>query len=344
MTGAAREPLLSVRDLHTTFPIRSRVLRRQVGAIQAVSGVSFDIYEGETLGLVGESGSGKSTVARTIVGLEKPSAGSVLFQGRPIDFRRAGGRALRRDMQMVFQDPFTSLNPRATVADIISEGWDIHRGLVAPARRGIEVKDLLARVGLNPDHADRYPHQFSGGQRQRIGIARALSLRPKLVICDEAVSALDVSVQAQVVNLLMDLQAEFKLTYLFIAHDLSVVRHLSSRVAVMYLGKIVETGQRDEIFQNPTHPYTQALLSAVPATRPWQSRRQRRILHGDIPSPVEPPSGCRFRTRCWKAAEICATDEPALVTRLGAHPSACHFPEHLSITPVPRTARSPEGA
>jgi oligopeptide transport system ATP-binding protein len=335
------DPLLSVRDLHTSFPIRSALLRREVGRVQAVSGVSFDLRPGRTLGLVGESGSGKTTLARTIIGLERPESGQVLFDGRDL-FAMSGAelRRTRRQIQMIFQDPYSSLNPRLTVEQIISEAWVIHPGVVPRNRWSAEVKDLLARVGLNPDHADRYPHQFSGGQRQRIGIARALALRPRLVICDEPVSALDVSVQAQVLNLLIDLQADLGLTYLFISHDLSVVRHVSDEVAVMYLGKIVETGTVDQIFATPVHPYTQALLSAVPVPRPWDAPpRQQIVLAGDIPSPVSPPSGCRFRTRCWKAQPRCAEDEPALTDRLADHRSACHFPELPAHTATASAAR-----
>ncbi|GAA5137486.1 ABC transporter ATP-binding protein [Pseudonocardia adelaidensis] len=325
-----REPLLSVRDLHTTFPIRSALLRRPVGAVQAVAGVSFDLAPGRTLGLVGESGSGKSTLARTVIGLERPTSGQVLFQGRDLTTVPAAEmRRLRRDIQMIFQDPYASLNPRRTVEQIVGEAWEIHSGVVPRQRWAAEVRELLERVGLDPTHADRYPHQFSGGQRQRIGIARALALRPKLVICDEAVSALDVSVQAQVLNLLQDLQRDLGLTYLFIAHDLSVVRHISDEIAVMYLGTVVEHAPRRELFERPTHPYTQALLSAAPVPRPWdQPERERILLQGDLPSPASPPSGCRFRTRCPKAAELCADRTPELVERHG-HPSACHFAEPL---------------
>jgi oligopeptide transport system ATP-binding protein len=323
------DPLLSVRDLHTSFPIRSALLQRKVGSVQAVSGISFDLPAGRTLGLVGESGSGKTTLARTVIGLERPESGQVLFDGRDlVTMPGAELRQTRRQIQMIFQDPYASLNPRLTVEQIISEAWLINPGVVPRNRWTAEVKDLLARVGLNPDHADRYPHQFSGGQRQRVGIARALALRPRLVICDEAVSALDVSVQAQVLNLLVDLQADLGLSYLFIAHDLSVVRHISDEVAVMYLGKVVEIGTMAQIFDAPVHPYTQALLSAVPVPRPWAAPpRQQIILTGDIPSPVSPPSGCRFRTRCWKAQPRCASEEPVLADRLGDHSSACHFPE-----------------
>lgn len=321
--------MLQVRDLHTRFGIRSPLLRRTVGEIQAVSGVNFDLYEGETLGLVGESGSGKSTVARTIIGLEQASAGDVIFQGKNLaTVSRTELRDLRRGVQMIFQDPFSSLNPRRTVAELVAEAWEVQPGIVPRKRWRSEVQELLERVGLNPDHMNRYPHQFSGGQRQRIGIARALAMRPQLIICDEAVSALDVSIQAQVLNLLQDLQADLGLTYLFIAHDLSVVQHISDRIAVMYLGKIVEIGGREEVFTNPTHPYTQALLSAIPVPHPWRTpQRERIVLGGDVPSPADPPSGCRFRTRCWKAQDICAEVDPVLEVRAANHPSACHFAE-----------------
>lgn len=264
-------PLLWVSNLTKTFPIRSPLLRRTIGSVEAVAGVSFDIPRGQTVGLVGESGSGKSTLAKTIIGLERATSGSVVFEG--LDLTKASRKELqvvRRNIQMIFQDPYASLNPRYTVAQIIAEAWRIHPEVVPKEHWRDEARDLLRRVGLDPDHVDRYPHQFSGGQRQRVGIARALALRPKLVICDEAVSALDVSVQAQVLNLLMDLQDEFGLTYLFIAHDLSVVRHVSDELLVMYRGKIVEKSKTEEVFSNPTHPYTQALLSAIPKTRPWR--------------------------------------------------------------------------
>ncbi|MEV0286115.1 oligopeptide/dipeptide ABC transporter ATP-binding protein [Kribbella sp. NPDC050820] len=325
-------PLLSVRDLQTSFPLRSAVLRRTVGQLQAVAGVSFEIPVGGTLGLVGESGSGKSTVARTIIGLEKARSGSIVFDGEELtSLPRASMRRVRRQLQMIFQDPYASLNPRATVEQIITEAWEIHPDVVPRNRFRAEVRELLERVGLNPDHAQRYPHQFSGGQRQRIGIARALALRPKLVICDEAVSALDVSVQAQVLNLLADLRRDLGLAYLFIAHDLSVVRHISDQVAVMYLGRVVETATQDELFNRPLHPYTQALLSAVPDPKPWDKpAREPIIIGGDVPSPADPPSGCRFRTRCWKVEDICAREEPVLDTRLDLHPAACHFAAELA--------------
>ena len=339
---ARGEPLLQVRDLKMHFPLtRGIVFKKQVGAVKAVDGISFDLHQGETLGIVGESGCGKSTLAKVLMNLERATSGQVLYKGE--DISGATGRALkaiRRNIQMVFQDPYTSLNPRMTVGDIIGEPYEIHPEVAPRGDRRKAVQDLLDVVGLNPEYINRYPHQFSGGQRQRIGIARGLALKPEIIICDEPVSALDVSVQAQVVNLLGGLQDEFNLSYMFIAHDLSIVRHISDRVGVMYLGKMVEIGSDEEIYEHPTHPYTQALLSAVPVPDPsGREGRERIILSGDIPSPASPPSGCRFRTRCWKAQERCAAEEPLLAVppvflgqpSAAAHESACHFAEDVDI-------------
>ncbi|WP_181442522.1 dipeptide ABC transporter ATP-binding protein [Streptomyces tateyamensis] len=333
------EPILQVRDLVKHFPLTRGVLfKRQVGAVKAVDGVSFDLVKGETLGIVGESGCGKSTLAKVLMNLEPATAGSVKYKGEEISGLRGSAlKAVRRNIQMVFQDPYTSLNPRMTVGDIIGEPYEIHPEVAPKGQRKTAVQDLLDVVGLNPEYINRYPHQFSGGQRQRIGIARGLALKPEVIICDEPVSALDVSVQAQVINLLEQLQGEFDLSYMFIAHDLSIVRHISDRVGVMYLGKMVELGSDAEIYDHATHPYTQALLSAVPVPDPTaRERRDRIVLTGDVPSPANPPSGCRFRTRCWKAQDRCAVEEPLLarpawLTGLAVHDSACHFAAEREI-------------
>jgi oligopeptide transport system ATP-binding protein len=327
-----REVVLKAENLVKHYPIKAGVLRRTVGHVKAVDGVSFELYKGETLGIVGESGCGKSSLGRLLMRLEEPTAGTLTFDG--VDMYSKKGvemRRLRRDIQIVFQDPYTSLNPRMTVGDIVGEPFEIHRDVLTRGDRRKRVQQLLDLVGLNPEHINRYPHQFSGGQRQRIGIARGLALNPKVIICDEPVSALDVSVQAQVVNLLGELQSGLGLSYIFIAHDLSVVRHISDRVGVMYLGKLVELGDEDQIYNRPTHPYTQALLSAVPLPDPTlRNSREQIVLTGDVPSPANPPPACRFHTRCWKAQEICSIDEPLLIERPdgeSAHISACHFAE-----------------
>jgi oligopeptide/dipeptide ABC transporter ATP-binding protein len=318
------EPLVSVRHLKKSFPIKKGVFARQVGAVQAVNDVSFDVARGETLGVVGESGCGKTTTGRTILRLIEPTSGEIRFEGRDVNSMGTSElRALRREMQIIFQDPVSSLNPRMTVGAIIREGLTIHHlaeGSAADAR----VRQLLQEVGLRPEYSNRYPHEFSGGQRQRIGIARALSVEPKFIVCDEPVSALDVSVQAQVINLLVDLQSEHNLTYMFIAHDLSVVEHIADRVAVMYLGKVVELAMAEDLYRDPIMPYTQALLSAVPVADP-KARKERIILQGDVPSPANPPSGCVFHPRCHHPAKdaACATIVPPLEEKTPGHFAAC---------------------
>ena len=329
MSTEAAEPLLGVRGLTKSYPFgRSRFLgpKRE---LQAVAGVSFDIRRGETLGLVGESGCGKSTVARLIARLQNPTSGDIRFDGEDVlGYSKEETRQLRRRIQIVFQDPYASLNPRMTVGEIVSEPWRVFPDILEREHWRGRVADLLRRVGLHPADAARYPHQFSGGQRQRISIARALAPNPEFIVCDEPVSALDVSVQAQVINLLTDLQADFRLSYLFIAHDLSVVRHVCDRVMVMYLGKIVEEGGTRNVYERPTHPYTKALLSAVPRTSPEEREARRRdLLEGEVPSPIDPPSGCHFRPRCRYARELCRNEVPRLRTVLSEQRSACHFAE-----------------
>ena len=325
-----KEPLLQVNDLKMHFPIYRGVFQRQVGAVRAVDGVSFDVRRGETLGLVGESGCGKSTTGRTILQLYKPTAGTVTFDGTDlVKLKGEQLRQMRRKMQMIFQDPYASLNPRMTVAQLVGEPLIVHNAATA-TEINERVAHLLELVNLNPAFSTRYPHEFSGGQRQRIGVARALALQPSFIICDEPISALDVSIQAQVVNLLEELQDQFSLTYLFIAHDLSMVKHISDRVAVMYLGVIVELAGRDELYAKPLHPYTQALLSAVPIPDPVaDAKRKRTILQGDVPSPVNPPSGCRFRTRCPIAEAVCAESRPEFREIRPGHFVACFFAERF---------------
>ena len=343
MTARSGETLLEVRDLVMHFPITQGILfQRRVGEVRAVDGISFRVKRGETLGLVGESGCGKSTTGRAILQLYKPTAGAVVFDGTDLTTLNAGAmRRQRRHLQMIFQDPYASLNPRMTVGAIIAEPMQIH-GLVEKSQQMARVQELLETVGLNPYFANRYPHEFSGGQRQRIGIARALAANPRFIVADEPVSALDVSIQAQIINLLEDLQEQFNLTYLFIAHDLGVVRHISDRVAVMYLGKIAELADRDALYMNPLHPYTQALLSAIPIPDPRiEKKRERIILTGDVPSPINPPSGCHFHTRCPRVMDICRKVEPRLADAGGGQFVACHlYPSSLpdSTAPTPLQA------
>ena len=330
------EELLRIEDMKVHFPVKSTVLRRKLGEVKAVDGIDLNLAAGETLGLVGESGCGKSTTGQAILRLIEPTAGRIVFRGKDITaISQRSMRPLRREMQIVLQDPFASLDPRMTVRSIVAEPLRVHGIYDSAKERRRRVDELLELVGLNSELGSRFHQEFSGGQRQRIGIARALALNPQLLILDEPISALDVSIQAQIVNLLEELQEEFSLSYLLIAHDLAVVKHICDRVAVMYLGKIVETGTRDEIYNNPTHPYTQALLSAVPTPDPTKRDDKRRILlEGDVPNPENPPSGCRFRTRCWKAQDVCAADEPELIDREGhGHPSACFFPEVVETRP-----------
>ena len=323
---AQREVILQVENLKKYFPIRRGVFQRHVGDVKAVDGVSFDVYRGETLGLVGESGCGKTTTGRTIIRLYEPTGGHVHFQGADLAaVRGAPLRQMRRKMQMVFQDPYASLSPRMSVLGIVGEPMEVHR-VASGKEKKDRVAELLELVGLDPAFMNRYPHEFSGGQRQRIGLARSLALNPDLIICDEPISALDVSIQAQVVNLLEDLQAKLGLTYIFIAHDLSMVRHISNRVAVMYLGKIAELTDRDTLYSNPLHPYTQALLSAVPVPDPFiEEKRQRIILEGDLPSPANPPQGCNFNTRCPVAIDTCFEVEPEFIEVAPGHSCACHL-------------------
>jgi peptide/nickel transport system ATP-binding protein len=330
MSATAGQPLIEVRNLVKHFPLKQGIVfQRQVGAVRAVDGISFEVLEGETIGLVGESGCGKSTTARLLTRLLEPTDGEIVYKGEDIaHWSRAALKPLRRDMQMVFQDPYSSLNPRKTVGSIIGEPFIIHGIEANSDARKKRVQELMDLVGLNPEHYNRFPHEFSGGQRQRIGVARAIALKPKLVVADEPVSALDVSIQAQIINLLSELQRELGLTIVFIAHDLSVVRHMCNRIAVMYLGKIVELAEADQLFEHPRHPYTGALLSAVPVPDPRLAReKQRQVLGGDVPSPTNPPQACRFHTRCPKFVEgKCNVDEPLLDMKSGGNLAACHFP------------------
>jgi len=323
------ENLVEVSNLKKYFPIKGGIMRRTVATVKAVDDVSFHVRRGETLGLVGESGCGKTTTGRTVLRLEQATAGEVLFEGK--DVLKANSRqmkALRRDMQIVFQDPYASLDPRITVGESVAEGLVIH-GIGTPKDRQERVREVLAKVGLHASQVNRFPHEFSGGQRQRIGIARALIMEPKLIVCDEPVSALDVSIQSQVLNLLKNLQREFGLTYLFIAHNLSVVEHISDRVGVMYLGKMVELTSREDLFREPLHPYTKALISAIPNPDP-SARRERIVLQGDVPSPINPPTGCRFHPRCWIARAVCKEQDPAFEEKRKGHWAACHFAGEFS--------------
>jgi oligopeptide transport system ATP-binding protein len=346
--GASGRPLVEIKHVKKYFPIRKGVLQREVARVHAVDDVSFAVHEGETLGLVGESGCGKSTLGRTIVRLLEPTAGEITFQGQRIeDYGARQLRPLRRQMQMVFQDPYASLNPRKRVGTIIGDPMKIHK-LGDAKERKARVEELLETVGLSPEHYNRFPHEFSGGQRQRIGIARALALQPKLIVADEPVSALDVSIQSQMLNLLEDLQKEFQLTYIFIAHDLGVVRHVSDRIAVMYLGKLVEVSPAEELYQRPIMPYTEALLSAVPIPDPDLAAARRRIvLEGDVPSPINPPSGCRFHPRCRYATQVCKEVEPPLVEYGNGHLAACHHPLNVDAAALQAAqvaAETPEAA
>ncbi|MBL8930424.1 MAG: ATP-binding cassette domain-containing protein [Kineosporiaceae bacterium] len=340
------EPILRVTGLRKYFPIQSSFLRRTIGQVKAVDGVELEVFGSETLGVVGESGCGKSTIGRTMLKLLEPTEGTIQLAGKDITgFSRREMVPMRREASMIFQDPYSSLNPRHTVGKIVAAPFEV-QGIEPPGGVKKAVQDLLDRVGLNPEHYNRFPAEFSGGQRQRIGIARALALHPKLIICDEPVSALDVSIQAQVVNLLEDLQNEFGLAYVVIAHDLSVIRHISDRIAVMYLGKVMELSDSDSLYLAPRHPYTKALLSAVPVPEPGgRGRRERIVLAGDLPSPANPPSGCVFRTRCWKAEDRCAAEVPALVEVEPGRKVACHFPEpaagEVSFTPSQPNGTAP---